>query len=55
MTSRIGDFLLRGGRSSVVSYEFGIRYNIGSSISTQLQERRAAPRFALDFDPRACA
>lgn len=26
------DFLLRGGRSSVVSYEFGIRYNIGSSI-----------------------
>lgn len=26
------DFLLRGGRSSVVSYELGIRYNIGSSI-----------------------
>ena len=26
------DFLLRGGRSAVVSYELGIRYNIGSSI-----------------------
>lgn len=26
------DFLLRGGRTSVVSYELGIRYNIGSSI-----------------------
>jgi hypothetical protein len=25
-------FLLRGGRSAVVSYELGIRYNIGSSI-----------------------
>lgn len=26
------DFLLRGGRSSVITYEFGIRYNIGSAI-----------------------
>lgn len=26
------DFLLRGGRSSVVTYELGIRYNIGTSI-----------------------
>lgn len=26
------DFLLRGGRSSVVTYELGVRYNIGSSI-----------------------
>lgn len=26
------DFLLRGGRSAVVAYEMGIRYNIGSSI-----------------------
>lgn len=26
------DFLLRGGRSAVVNYEVGIRYNIGSAI-----------------------